>query len=124
MGAGAVAPMICGNPSFCILVKNMFDPATETEEGWELDIKEDVEEECSKHGGVLHSYVESKLPGGLVYLLFETMQGAANAAGALNGRWFAGRMLTVDYVDPGAYVNRFPESAQAMNTALESLKGE
>ena len=25
--------------SFCILIKNMFDPATETEAGWDQDIK-------------------------------------------------------------------------------------
>ena len=28
-----------GEASFCILIKNMFDPATETEAGWDQDIK-------------------------------------------------------------------------------------
>lgn len=37
-------PPVVGNPTFCLLVKNMFDPMTETEEGWELDIKEEMEE--------------------------------------------------------------------------------
>lgn len=37
-------PAVVGSPTFCLLVKNMFDPATETDEGWELDIKEEMEE--------------------------------------------------------------------------------
>lgn len=39
-------PAVVGTPTFCLLVKNMFDPATETDEGWELDIKEEMEEVC------------------------------------------------------------------------------
>lgn len=37
-------PPVVGTPTFCLLVKNMFDPATETDEAWELDIKEEMEE--------------------------------------------------------------------------------
>lgn len=40
----AAAPPVVGTPTFCLLVKNMFDPSTETDEGWELDIKEEMEE--------------------------------------------------------------------------------
>ncbi|MBA0851770.1 hypothetical protein Goshw_025612 [Gossypium schwendimanii] len=47
-----------GQPSECLLLKNMFDPATETEPDFDLDIKEDVEEECSKYGRVKHIYVD------------------------------------------------------------------
>lgn len=42
----AAVPPVVGTPTFCLLVKNMFDPATETDEGWELDIKEEMEEVC------------------------------------------------------------------------------
>lgn len=42
--APAAKPPVLGTPTFCLLVKNMFDPAQETEEGWELDIKEEMEE--------------------------------------------------------------------------------
>lgn len=111
-----MTPAVGGTPSLCILVKNMFDPNGESEEGWDLDIKEDVEDECSKHGTVLHSYVETKEPGGLVYLLFSAVAGATAAATALNGRWFAGRMLTVDYLPPNVYIAKFPEAAQAIET--------
>lgn len=39
-----------------------------------LKNQDDVEEECSKHGRVLHIYVEAKLPGGLVYLFFADLE--------------------------------------------------
>jgi RNA-binding protein 39 len=42
----------------CILLKNMFDPATETDPNFDQEIKDDVEEECSKFGPVLHIYVD------------------------------------------------------------------
>lgn len=42
--AAAPKPPVVGTPTFCLLVKNMFDPATETEDGWDLDIKEEMEE--------------------------------------------------------------------------------
>ncbi|KOM31396.1 hypothetical protein LR48_Vigan01g095100 [Vigna angularis] len=45
-------PMVepVGSPSECLLLKNMFDPTTESEPDFDIDIKEDVEEECSKYG--------------------------------------------------------------------------
>lgn len=42
----------------CILLKNMFDPTTETDPNFDQEIKDDVEEECSKFGPVLHIYVD------------------------------------------------------------------
>ncbi|MBA0823491.1 hypothetical protein Goarm_020221 [Gossypium armourianum] len=59
MSTTALEPI--GQPSECLLLKNMFDPATETEPDFDLDIKEDVEEECSKYGRVKHIYVDKKL---------------------------------------------------------------
>lgn len=32
--------------------------SSELPPGWELDIQHDVIEECSKHGGVVHIYVD------------------------------------------------------------------
>ncbi|KAH0969683.1 hypothetical protein GBA52_028475 [Prunus armeniaca] len=51
-----------GNPSECLLLKNMFDPATEREPDFDIDIKDDVEEECSKCGRVKHIYVDKLRP--------------------------------------------------------------
>ncbi|XP_011657783.1 RNA-binding protein 39 isoform X2 [Cucumis sativus] len=47
-----------GSPSECLLLKNMFDPSTETAPDFDMEIKEDVEEECSKYGRVKHIYVD------------------------------------------------------------------
>ncbi|XP_038694096.1 RNA-binding protein 39 isoform X2 [Tripterygium wilfordii] len=77
-----------GLPSECLLLKNMFDPATETEPDFDLDIKDDVEEECSKYGRVKHIYVD-KNSAGFVYLRFETVEASANAQHAMHMRWFA-----------------------------------
>ncbi|CAM9916508.1 unnamed protein product [Laminaria digitata] len=116
--APAAKPPVVGVPTFCLLVKNMFDPATETDEGWELDIKEEMEEECSKHGTVMHSYVEARQPGGLVYVMFSTIGAATASAEMLNGRWFAGRMVLVEYLGPHVYTAKFPEATKAAQTAL------
>lgn len=45
---------IDGIPSIatqCFMLSNMFDPSTETDEGWELDVRDDVINECNLHGG-------------------------------------------------------------------------
>lgn len=98
-----------GVPSECLLLKNMFDPKTETEPDFDLDIKEDVQEECSKFGKLRHIFVD-KNSSGFVYLRFENTQGAMNAQRALHGRWFAGNMITATYMTPQAYELKFPES--------------
>jgi RNA-binding protein 23/39 len=116
--AGMGPPPITGTPSLSILVRNMFDPASETEPNWDLDIKEDVEDECQKAGGrVVHSHVEKNQPGGLVYLLFTTVDGATKAAHVLNGRWFAGRMIRVEYLTMSAYLAMFPQAGEACRLA-------
>ncbi|XP_023003013.1 RNA-binding protein 39-like isoform X2 [Cucurbita maxima] len=52
-----------GSPSECLLLKNMFDPSSETAPDFDLEIKEDVEEECSKYGRVKHIYVDKYTSG-------------------------------------------------------------
>ncbi|KAK2665613.1 hypothetical protein Ddye_004187 [Dipteronia dyeriana] len=98
-----------GIPSECVLLKNMFDPTNETYEDFDMDIKEDVEGECSKFGKVKHIYVE-KNSAGFVYLRFENAQSAASAQHALHGRWFAGKMITATFMVPETYEAKFPDS--------------
>ncbi|CAN1199331.1 RNA-binding protein 39 [Linum perenne] len=86
-----------GKPSECLLLQNMFDPSTETEPDFDLDIKDDVEEECSKYGRVKHIYVE-KNSAGFVYLRFDTMEGAARAQAAMHMRWFARRSISATFM--------------------------
>uniref|UniRef100_A0A7N0VAP5 RRM domain-containing protein n=1 Tax=Kalanchoe fedtschenkoi TaxID=63787 RepID=A0A7N0VAP5_KALFE len=107
--AAAVVDPI-GIPSECLLLKNMFDPSLETESDFELDIKEDVEDECSKFGKVKHIHVDRN-SAGFVYLRFDSAQAAMNAQRALHGRWFAGKMITATFMAPQNYEAQFPSSA-------------
>ncbi len=42
----------------CFMLSNMFDPMLERDPNWDQEIRDDVIEECNKHGGVLHIYVD------------------------------------------------------------------
>ncbi|GAV76352.1 RRM_1 domain-containing protein, partial [Cephalotus follicularis] len=95
-----------GLPSECLLLKNMFDPATETDPEFDLDIKEDVEEECSKYGRVKHIYVD-KNSAGYVYLRFESVEAAGGAQRAMHMRWFARRLISAIYLQPYEYEAKF-----------------
>lgn len=61
-------PQLGVQPTSQFMLKNMFNPATETDENWELDIQEEVLEECSKYGPVMHIFVD-KNSMGHVYVL-------------------------------------------------------
>ncbi|XP_015955959.1 uncharacterized protein LOC107480345 [Arachis duranensis] len=95
-----------GIPSECLLLKNMFDPSTETEPDFDIDIKEDVEEECSKYGRVKHIYVD-KRSAGFVYLRFETVEAASAAQRAMHLRWFARRLISAVFMQPQVYEAKF-----------------
>ncbi|GFY94190.1 splicing factor, CC1-like protein [Actinidia rufa] len=86
-----------GKPSECLLLKNMFDPATEMDPEFDLDIKEDVQEECSNYGHVKHIHVD-KNSAGYVYLRFDTVEAAGGAQQAMHGRWFARRLISAVYL--------------------------
>lgn len=45
-------------PTQCLLLKNMFDASQQTEPEWEKEVAEDVRDECSKFGAVLHLHVD------------------------------------------------------------------
>ncbi|KAI3922522.1 hypothetical protein MKX01_006211 [Papaver californicum] len=108
--AVAVPPLdSVGVPSECLILKNMFDPTSETEPDFDLDIKDDVEDEVSKFGTVKHIFVD-KNSAGHVYLRFETTTSALSAQRALHGRWFAGKMITAAYMLPLNYEAKFPDS--------------
>jgi RNA-binding protein 39 len=92
-------PPVSGTPSRFVLITNMFDPATETEPNWDHEIKEDVSDECSNFGPVEYCYVEKSKPGGLVFIRMKTVDGATKASNALNGRYFAGRMITCSFLE-------------------------
>ncbi|CAL4929116.1 unnamed protein product [Urochloa decumbens] len=93
-------------PSECLLLKNMFDPNVETDPDFDLDIRDDVQEECSKFGQVKHIFVD-KNTAGFVYLRFDSITAAMSAQKALHGRWFAGKMITATFMTPQQYEMKF-----------------
>ncbi|KAM3230536.1 hypothetical protein ACQJBY_060981 [Aegilops geniculata] len=110
---GASIPVITQSidtapPSECLLLKNMFDPAVETDPDFDLDIRDDVREECSKFGQVRHIFVD-KNTAGFVYLRFDSITAAIGAQKALQGRWFAGKMITATFMSTQQYEMKFPE---------------
>lgn len=83
-------------PTECLLLKNMFDPAEETEPGWNREIEDDVKEECSKFGEVHFVHVDSASKG-FVYLKFNSVAAATAAQQDLHGRWFNKRQLHAEF---------------------------
>jgi RNA-binding protein 39 len=72
-----------------------------------LDIKDDVQDECSKFGAVNHIFVD-KNTAGFVYLHFDSVAAATAAQRALHGRWFAGKMITATFMTAQQYKMKFP----------------
>ncbi|XP_074264297.1 uncharacterized protein LOC141586825 [Silene latifolia] len=99
-----------GTPSECLLLKNLFDPATETDPEFDLDIKEDVEEECSKFGRVRHIYVD-KHSAGHVYLRYDNKEDAMKAQQGMHMRWFARRLISAIFMQPQDYEAKFQDGA-------------
>uniref|UniRef100_A0A8C6L6B4 RNA binding motif protein 39a n=1 Tax=Nothobranchius furzeri TaxID=105023 RepID=A0A8C6L6B4_NOTFU len=81
---------------------------------WEVDIQHDVIEECNKHGGVVHIYVDKNSAEGNVYVKCPSIPAAMASVNALHGRFFGGKMITASYVPLPTYHNLFPESVTAM----------
>jgi RNA-binding protein 39 len=120
--AGLAVPQVAGvaaapTASSCFMLSNMFDPTSESEPGWESEIREDVLEECSQAGAVLHIHVD-KLSQGNVYVKCSTPHVASAAFNRLNGRFFAGKQIVVQYIPEAAYHMKFP-AAQTAVTPLQ-----
>lgn len=108
--AAAAAPPIATQ---CFMLSNMFDINSETHPMWHQEVMDDVIDECNKHGGVLHIYVDKASPQGNVYVKCPSVTVAVNAVTSLHGRWFAGRIITAAYVPLLNYHSLFPDSITA-----------
>ncbi|PWN50896.1 splicing factor, CC1-like protein [Violaceomyces palustris] len=87
-----------------LLLKNMFNPEEETERDWDLELAEDVKDECqAKYGPVTAIHVE-KESAGEIYLTFADLDSSIKAMAGLNGRWFGGKPISAHYI-PEAFVN-------------------
>ncbi|XP_064161783.1 RNA-binding protein 39a isoform X3 [Anguilla rostrata] len=106
----------------CFQLSNMFNPQSEDGPGWDIEIQDDVMEECNKHGGVVHIYVDKNSAQGNVYVKCPTIPAAMAAVNALHGRWFAGKMITAAYVPLPTYHNLFPDSVTATQLLMPNRR--
>lgn len=105
----------------CFLLSNMFDPLTETNPTWDTEIRDDIIEECQKHGGILHIYVD-KASQGNVYVKCPSIASAVLAVNSLHGRYFAGRIITAAYVPLVNYHALFPDASLVTQLLSPSAK--
>lgn len=103
------------------MLTNMFDPYTETNPQWDIEIQDEVIEECQKHGGIWHVYVD-KASQGNVYVKCPSIATAVLAVNSLHGRWYAGRVITAAYVPLINYHTLFPDAATAATLLEPSAK--
>ena len=94
----------------CVLLSGMFDPAQEEDPDFDFDIREDVREEVSKYGRLEHIYVDKLNSDGLVYLKFDSKQGAAITVNKLDKRWFAKRQIKATFFDEKQYKKMHPHA--------------
>jgi len=92
--------------SNCIAITNMYDQEESSEPNFEDELTEDIKEECSKFGEIKQIKMDKQSM--LVYVRFAAAAGAQQAHPALNGRWFAGKMITCQYIPEAAFLQLFP----------------
>ncbi|RHY21303.1 hypothetical protein DYB36_012921, partial [Aphanomyces astaci] len=66
------------------------------------------------YGKVVHSFVEKDKDGGLVYICFDAVSAAREAAHRLHGRWFNMRQISVRFMPTQEYVGMFPATRAAI----------
>uniref|UniRef100_A0A8C5H2C6 RRM domain-containing protein n=1 Tax=Gouania willdenowi TaxID=441366 RepID=A0A8C5H2C6_GOUWI len=89
---------------------------------WAVEIQDDVIDECNKHGGVVHIYVDKNSAQGNVYVKCPSIPAAMATVNALHGRWFAGKMITAAYVPLPTYHNLFPDSVTAKQLLMPTRR--
>jgi RNA-binding protein 23/39 len=102
------------SPAICLI--NMFvaeEEASKNGEKWEIDLLEEVKEECSAYGKVLHASCDKA--ESRIYLCFEKVEGANEAIQALNGRHFDGRVVQAIQFPLEMYVKKFPDILNVIN---------
>ncbi|KDO18317.1 hypothetical protein SPRG_16280 [Saprolegnia parasitica CBS 223.65] len=94
-------------PTPVITLGNMVQEADLVDDGEYSDLKEDIEEECSKFGKVTTLVIprpSDGLPGvGKAFVRFETVDAAIAATKALTGRKFGGNVVDVSYMSVEAF---------------------
>lgn len=95
-------------PTSYVLLLNAYDPDEELLHGgqfWLDNLTQEIHEECSKFGNLLHIKVLGTKVGE-VFMKYDDVPSAQLAVAALNGRWFAGKQIQAMFVPQAIYQNR------------------
>lgn len=98
--AGGAHPPEDENATECLVLKNMGIKDEELNDPEEYEIiVEDTQEECEKFGKVLSMKIPKppSKSAGFVFVRFETAESARKARKSLNGRKFAGSVVSAEY---------------------------
>jgi len=109
----AFADKLTVTTSSCLHLKNMFsptDPDIHSNPNFEQDIADDIKDECSRFGRIMHVSVDRRSNDGSVYLRFSQNNEATKAYTDLNGRWFGGLQIESHYIPEKEYTRKFPSS--------------
>lgn len=111
-----------GSTSLCFILSNMFDLEEEKNRtpNWVQEIKEDVIEECTKYGGIVHISIDEQAPNGCIYIKCASISVALAAVNGLNGRYFAGKMIQASFIPIETYNQLFPNSINAQKILQSS----
>jgi len=96
--------------STCLMLKHMFTTEDANDPNFEQELTEDIKEECSKHGQLRHMYIDRYNQNGVVYVRFAAVSQATAASNELQGRWFGGKQIEVQFVPEGTYLTKFPHA--------------
>jgi len=96
--AAIMRPNIPQVQTKCVLLKNMFDPAEETERDWDKELAEDVKGECEEKYGPVEIVQVVKESAGEIYVKFDSIDTAKSAISGLNGRWFGGKLVSAAFI--------------------------
>jgi hypothetical protein len=66
---------------------------------WMQEIQDDVIEECSKYGGVVHIRIDQESPEGNIFVKCPSIAVASATVNGLNGRYFSGNLSAVFFND-------------------------
>lgn len=103
----------------CLVLKNMWDPQTTADSEY-ADIEMDVKEKAQECGAIIHLHLDRV--EGFVYLRFDSANSAQNMMNSINGRFYAGRQVTAEFLPPAIYSMKFPQSqAQAQQAAQQAF---
>ncbi|RKP27490.1 hypothetical protein SYNPS1DRAFT_26851 [Syncephalis pseudoplumigaleata] len=95
--------------SRAIVLRNMYDAATETEPNWEKELQEDICSECSKFGRIVHIKLDHS--ENEVYIKFDSTEASDQAIQALDKRWFGGKQISASLVPEAVYHAKYPKAA-------------